>query len=102
MCPKEYSGLGVEIAHSIDELLDSVDALRAQIPVCRDFAGAARQLLLSVDWQSAIAAKPPLVLFGSFNERMYLAECGARATYVPASFPGAIIRRRCGARELCT
>ena len=35
-------------------------------------------------------------MFGSYNERMYLAEKGARATYVPASFPGAIIRRHTG------
>jgi chlorophyllide a reductase subunit Z len=43
-----------------------------------------------------VREKPPLVLFGSYNERMYLAECGARATYIPASFPGAIIRRHTG------
>ena len=43
-----------------------------------------------------IAKTPPLVLFGSFNERMYAAEAGARAVFVPASFPGAIIRRHTG------
>lgn len=43
-----------------------------------------------------VKEKTPLVLFGSFNERMYLAEAGGRATYIPASFPGAIIRRHTG------
>jgi 3,8-divinyl chlorophyllide a/chlorophyllide a reductase subunit Z len=40
--------------------------------------------------------KTPLVMFGSYNERMYLAEKGSRATYIPSSFPGAIIRRHTG------
>ena len=43
-----------------------------------------------------VQEKPPLVLFGSYNERMYLAEAGARAMYIPASFPGALIRRHTG------
>jgi 3,8-divinyl chlorophyllide a/chlorophyllide a reductase subunit Z len=43
-----------------------------------------------------IRTKPPLILFGSFNERMYLQEAGGRAVYIPASFPGAIIRRHTG------
>ena len=40
--------------------------------------------------------KPPLVMYGSYNERMYLAERGARAAYIAASFPGAVIRRATG------
>jgi chlorophyllide a reductase subunit Z len=46
--------------------------------------------------RAAIRDKTPLVLFGSYNERMYLAECGGRAQYLPASFPGAVIRRHIG------
>jgi 3,8-divinyl chlorophyllide a/chlorophyllide a reductase subunit Z len=46
--------------------------------------------------RQAVRDKTPLVLFGSYNERMYLAEIGARSIYVPASFPGAIVRRHTG------
>ena len=46
--------------------------------------------------RDAVRTKPPMILFGSFNERMYLAEAGGRSTYIPASFPGAIIRRATG------
>jgi 3,8-divinyl chlorophyllide a/chlorophyllide a reductase subunit Z len=46
--------------------------------------------------RAAIREKTPLVLFGSYNERMYLSEIGGRAIYIPASFPGAIIRRHTG------
>jgi chlorophyllide a reductase subunit Z len=43
-----------------------------------------------------IRERRPLILFGSYNERMYMAECGARGIYIPASFPGAIVRRHTG------
>jgi chlorophyllide a reductase subunit Z len=46
--------------------------------------------------RDTLRAKSPLVMFGSFNERMYIAELGNRSMYIPASFPGAIIRRATG------
>ena len=46
--------------------------------------------------REAIRTTPPLMMFGSYNERMYMAEAGSRGIYIPASFPGAVIRRHIG------
>ncbi|MEO1252801.1 MAG: chlorophyllide a reductase subunit Z [Pseudomonadota bacterium] len=46
--------------------------------------------------RAALADNAPFVVFGSFNERMYLQEVNARSVYIPASFPGAVIRRHTG------
>ncbi len=46
--------------------------------------------------RAALQEHNPLVVFGSYNERMYMAEMGAPGVYVPASFPGSIIRRHTG------
>jgi chlorophyllide a reductase subunit Z len=46
--------------------------------------------------QDLIAAKPPMIMFGSFNERMYMAERGQRGKFIQLSYPGAIVRRHTG------
>jgi chlorophyllide a reductase subunit Z len=46
--------------------------------------------------RETLQKSPPLMVFGSYNERMYLAEVGSKAVYIPASFPGTAIRRHTG------
>jgi chlorophyllide a reductase subunit Z len=46
--------------------------------------------------RQSVQKNTPLILFGSYNERMYLAEIQGKAIYIPASFPGTAIRRHTG------
>ncbi|MEO0973429.1 MAG: chlorophyllide a reductase subunit Z, partial [Pseudomonadota bacterium] len=46
--------------------------------------------------RQAVHESKPLILFGSFNERMYLAEAGGGAQFIQASYPGTALRRHTG------
>jgi chlorophyllide a reductase subunit Z len=47
--------------------------------------------------RARLHTRPPTFVFGSINERIYLAEGGARGThFIPAAFPGAVVRRAVG------
>ena len=55
-----------------------------------------REVIVNGGSESAKYSSLKSVSFGSFNERMYAAEAGGRSSWIPASFPGAIIRRHTG------
>jgi chlorophyllide a reductase subunit Z len=47
--------------------------------------------------REALHKKQPGFVFGSLNEKIYLTEAAAKATFfIPAAFPGAIVRRALG------
>ena len=48
------------------------------------------------DVRDSIYKTTPLIVFGGYNERMYIAEAGNRSMFIPASLPGTIIRRHTG------
>ena len=66
------------------------------IPCAFAFSRTAGSKPDNAEVRAAIRSRPPLVLYGSFNERMYAAEAGGRAVWIPASFPGAVVRRHTG------
>jgi len=66
------------------------------LPCAFSFARSAGRKPDNAAVRAAVQQRTPLVVFGSYNERMYLAEIGSKAAYIPASFPGTVIRRHTG------
>ena len=71
------------------------------LPCALSFSRCAGVKPVNDEVRASIHANPPLVMFGSYNERMYMAEAsgsahGPEGQFIPASFPGAAIRRHTG------
>ncbi|ACF13285.1 chlorophyllide reductase subunit Z [Chloroherpeton thalassium ATCC 35110] len=46
--------------------------------------------------RNTLQSTPPQIVFGRISEKIYLTEVGARARFIPAGFPGPIVRRALG------
>jgi len=83
-------------ARGIRHFLEDEMGLPCNFAVSR-LAGAKTD---NAEVRKLVTEKTPLVLYGSYNERIYLAECGGggmmKTSFIPASFPLPIIRRHTG------
>lgn len=50
----------------------------------------------NIDIRQTLIEDPPMVLFGSINEKIYISELELLTGYIPASFPGPVVRRATG------
>ena len=51
----------------------------------------------NIEIRKRLHAKAPAFIFGSINEKIYLAEANARAShFIPVTFPGPVVRRTTG------
>lgn len=46
--------------------------------------------------RSLLQSKPPQIMYGRIVDKIYLAETGAKTYFIPAGFPGPIVRRALG------
>jgi chlorophyllide a reductase subunit Z len=87
---------GETYARGIRHFLEDEMGLPCNFAVSR-CAGAKTD---NAETRRLVHEKTPLVLYGSYNERIYLAEAGGggmmKTTFIPASFPLPIIRRHTG------
>ena len=83
-------------AHGIRQFLEQDMGLPCRFSVSRLPGGKTDNAQVRTLCQT----QTPLILFGSYNERMYLSEVAQRgpmrSAFIPASFPGSIIRRHTG------
>jgi chlorophyllide a reductase subunit Z len=50
----------------------------------------------AMDIRQTLLDDPPMLMFGSINEKIYISELELLTGYIPASFPGPVVRRATG------
>jgi chlorophyllide a reductase subunit Z len=85
---------GKTYAEGLVKLLADEFGMKPQFVASRPYQVGAMD---NIAVREALHKKQPGFVFGSLNEKIYLTEAGARATFfIPAAFPGAIVRRALG------
>jgi chlorophyllide a reductase subunit Z len=85
---------GKTYSDGLVRLLGDELGMKVQFAAARPYQPGAMD---NIRIRETLHKKQPGFVFGSLNEKIYLTEAGAKATFfIPASFPGAIVRRALG------
>lgn len=86
---------GETYAHGLRRVLQDEFGMRPTVVASRQ-AKSGPLAYSAIDVRQTLIDDPPMLMFGSINEKIYISELELLTSYIPASFPGPVVRRATG------
>ncbi len=86
---------GETYTHGLRRVLQDEFGMRPTIVASRQ-AKSGPLAYSAIDVRQTLIDDPPMIMFGSINEKIYISELELLTSYIPASFPGPVVRRATG------
>jgi len=86
---------GETYAHGLRRVLQDEFGMRPTVVASRQ-AKSGPMAYSAMDIRQTLLDDPPMLMFGSINEKIYISELELLTGYIPASFPGPVVRRATG------
>ncbi len=86
---------GETYTHGLRRILQDEFGMRSTVVASRQ-AKSGPLAYSAADIRQTLLDDPPMLMFGSINEKIYISELELLTGYIPASFPGPVVRRATG------